>query len=93
MNASSSPSPNSPRRVAVLGASGRMGTAACRAVEEAEDLELVARVGRGDDLSALTEAGAEVAIDLTIPSATTQNVHWLVDHGIHAVVEIGRAHV
>lgn len=86
MNASSSPSPNSPRRVAVLGASGRMGTAACRAVEEAEDLELVARVGRGDDLSALTEAGAEVAIDLTVPSATAENVHWLIDHGIHAVV-------
>jgi len=73
-------------RVAVLGASGRMGAASCRAVEEAPDLELVARIGRDDALETLTEAGAEVAIDLTIPSATAQNVHWLVDHGIHAVV-------
>lgn len=86
MTASPSPSPKSPRRVAVLGASGRMGTAACRAVEDAADLELVAHLGRGDDLSALIEAGAEIAIDLTVPSATADNVRWLVDHGIHAVV-------
>ncbi len=32
-------------RVAVLGAGGRMGAEACRAVEAADDLELVARVG------------------------------------------------
>src|SRR5699024_8979 len=69
-------------RVAVLGASGRMGAASCRAVEEAPDLELVARIGRDDALETPTEAGAEVAIDLTTPSATAQNVHWLVDHGI-----------
>ena len=75
-----------PTRVAVLGASGRMGSAACRAVEEAADLELVSRIGRGDDLAALTEAGAEVAVDLTVPSAAADNVHWLVEHGIHAVV-------
>ena len=59
--------PSRPTRVAVLGASGRMGAAACRAVEEAPDLELVARIGRGDELSAITEAGAEVAIDLPFP--------------------------
>ncbi|HEX7352997.1 4-hydroxy-tetrahydrodipicolinate reductase [Brachybacterium sp.] len=75
-----------PTRVAVLGASGRMGAAACASVEGAEDLELVARIGRGDPLGAVAEAGAEVAIDLTIPSATGENVRWLVEHGIHAVV-------
>ena len=75
-----------PTRVAVLGASGRMGTAACRAVEDAPDLELVARIGRGDPLETLLEAGAEIAIDLTVPSATARNVSWLVEHGLHAVV-------
>ena len=34
----------------------------------------------------MAEAGAEVAIDLTVPSATADNVAWLIDHGIHAVV-------
>lgn len=82
----STPSAARPTRVAVLGAAGRMGAAACRAVEDADDLELVARIGRGDDLNAVAEAGAEVAIDLTVPSATADNVAWLIDHGIHAVV-------
>ncbi|MEE1618838.1 4-hydroxy-tetrahydrodipicolinate reductase [Brachybacterium sp. J153] len=73
-------------RVAVLGAEGRMGAEACRAVEAADDLELVARIGRGDDLEAIAAAGAQVAVDLTVPAVTAQNVDWLVDHGIHAVV-------
>lgn len=75
-----------PLRVAVLGASGRMGSEACRAVDGAEDLELVARIGRGDDLSAVVDAGAQVAVDLTVPAVTAQNVDFLVEHGIHAVV-------
>lgn len=79
-------SPSRPLRVAVLGASGRMGSEACRAVDGAEDLELVARIGRGDDLSAVVDAGAQVAVDLTVPAVTAQNVDFLVEHGIHAVV-------
>ncbi|MGO3314517.1 MAG: 4-hydroxy-tetrahydrodipicolinate reductase [Brachybacterium tyrofermentans] len=75
-----------PLRVAVIGAGGRMGSEACRAVEAATDLELVAALGRDDELSAITDAGAQVAVDLTVPSVTAQNVRWLVEHGIHAVV-------
>ena len=37
-------------RVAVLGARGRIGSEAVRAVEAADDLELVAALGRGDPL-------------------------------------------
>ncbi|WP_114855272.1 4-hydroxy-tetrahydrodipicolinate reductase [Brachybacterium sp. YJGR34] len=80
------PTPTTPLRVAVLGAGGRMGRAACAAVEEAADLELVARIGRDDELSVLLEAGAQVAVDLTVPDVTARNVRWLVEHGIHAVV-------
>lgn len=75
-----------PLRVAVIGAGGRMGSEACRAVEAAEDLELVAALGRDDGLSAIVDAGAQVAVDLTVPAVTAQNVRWLVEHGIHAVV-------
>ncbi|PMC75029.1 MULTISPECIES: 4-hydroxy-tetrahydrodipicolinate reductase [unclassified Brachybacterium] len=73
-------------RVAVIGAAGRMGSAACAAVEEAADLELVARITDGDDLAGITAAGAQVAIDFTVPAVTAQNVAWLVEHGVHAVV-------
>jgi len=73
-------------KVAVLGAAGRMGSAACTAVEAADDLELVARMGSGDPLTALTDAGAEVAVDLTRPGAVMANLQFCVEHGIHAVV-------
>ena len=73
-------------RVAVLGASGRMGSAACAAIEAADGLELVARVGSADPLSTLTDAGAEVAVDLTRPDAVLGNVAFCVEHGVHVVV-------
>ena len=73
-------------RVGVLGAGGRMGTAACAAVDAADDLELVARVGSGDPLSALSEAGTQVAVELTRPEAVMDNLRFCVEHGIHAVV-------
>ena len=73
-------------KVGVLGAAGRMGSTACAAVEAADDLELVARLGSGDPLTALTDAGAEVAVDLTRPDAVMANLQFCVEHGIHAVV-------
>jgi len=73
-------------KVAVLGAAGRMGSAACAAVDAADDLELVARLGSGDPLTALPDAGAEVAVDLTRPDAVMANLQFCVEHGIHAVV-------
>ena len=73
-------------QVAVLGAAGRMGSTACAAVEAADDLELVARLGSADLLTALTDAGAEVAVDLTRPDAVMANLQFCVEHGIHAVV-------
>jgi 4-hydroxy-tetrahydrodipicolinate reductase len=73
-------------RVAVLGASGRMGAEACRAVDAADDLDLVARIGSTDSLDALVDAGAQVAVELTRPEAVMDNVRFCVEHGIHAVV-------
>ena len=63
-----------------------MGSAACRAVEHADELDLVARVGRGDPLDMITDAGAEVAVELSVPSAAPGNVAWCVEQGVHAVV-------
>lgn len=83
---STDPAPSRPLRVAVLGAAGRMGTTVCRAVEQAADLELVARLDAGDPVDPTTLAGADVAVDFTVPSATEANVHALVDAGVHAVV-------
>lgn len=73
-------------KVGVLGARGRMGSEAVRAVGEASDTELVAAINREDDLSGLVSAGAQVAVDLTHPDAVLDNVKFCVEHGIHVVV-------
>ncbi|MEV0281547.1 4-hydroxy-tetrahydrodipicolinate reductase [Streptomyces sp. NPDC050610] len=73
-------------RVAVIGAKGRIGSEAVRAVEAADDMELVAALGRGDSLDALTDAGAQVAVELTRPDSVMGNLDFCVRNGIHGVV-------
>lgn len=73
-------------RAAVIGAGGRMGSHAVAALDAADGIDLVASLGRGDDLSALVDADVDVAVELTIPAATEDNVAFCVAHGIDTVV-------
>ncbi|WP_329111141.1 4-hydroxy-tetrahydrodipicolinate reductase [Micromonospora sp. NBC_01699] len=75
-----------PLRVGVLGARGRMGIEVCRAVDAADDLELVAMIDQGDWLFNASDAGAEVIVDFTTPDVVMDNLHWCVDQGISVVV-------
>lgn len=75
-----------PIRVGVLGASGRVGIEVCRAVEAAEDLDLVAMVDQGDSLSNITDGGADVVVDFTTPDVVMENLRWCVERGVAAVV-------
>ncbi len=75
-----------PIRVGVLGARGRMGTEVCRAVDSADDLELVAMVDQGDWLFNIADAAAEVVVDFTTPDTVMDHVHWCIDQGINIVV-------
>lgn len=80
------PQTTPPIRVAIIGARGRMGSQAVAAVGNAEDMEVVAQIGRGDSLEAMVDAGATHMVDLSVPSATADNVAFAIEHGIHAVV-------
>ncbi len=78
-----------PVKVAVIGAGGRMGSMACGAVDAAGDLEVAARLGRRDSdrvADAARDAGATVALELSVPGAAPAHVAALVDAGIHVVV-------
>jgi 4-hydroxy-tetrahydrodipicolinate reductase len=77
---------DNPIRVGVLGARGRVGTEVCKAVDAAEDMELVAMVDAGDWMFNVADAGAEVVVDFTHPDVVMDNVRFCVDQGIHAVV-------
>ena len=72
--------------VGVLGAAGRMGREVCRAVETADELELVATIDLDDPLDRLVDAGADVVVDFTVLDAARVNLAFAADVGIHAVV-------
>jgi 4-hydroxy-tetrahydrodipicolinate reductase len=72
--------------VGVLGARGRMGTEVVRAVNAAEDLELVAMVDAGEWLFNVADAGAQVVVDFTRPDVVMDNIRFCIDQNIHCVV-------
>ena len=76
-----------PIKVVVSGAAGRMGEAACEAVDGAADLELVGRADPALD-SSLEDMldGGDVMVDFTTPDAAPANVAAAVEAGVHAVV-------
>ncbi len=75
-----------PIRVGVIGARGRMGSEVCRAVDRADDLDLVAMVDTGDILNFVSDAAAQVVVDFTHPDVVMDNIRWCIDEGISVVV-------
>jgi 4-hydroxy-tetrahydrodipicolinate reductase len=73
-------------KVGVLGGRGRVGSEVCRAVEAADDTDLVAVVDVDDELDDLVTSGAQVVVDFTHPDVVMDNLEFCIDHGIHAVV-------
>lgn len=76
----------SPIKVAVFGAAGRMGLQVCDAIDAAEGLEVAARIDLGDDPGLAVESGASVAVDFTHPGVVMGNLEFCVRNGVHAVV-------
>ena len=73
-------------KVGVLGARGKVGAEVCRAVEAADDLDLVASVDADDPIDELVRSGAEAVVDFTHPDVVMDNLEFCIGHGIHAVV-------
>ncbi len=73
-------------KVGVLGARGKVGAEVCKAVQAADDMELVAAVDADDSIDELVSAGAQAVVDFTHPDVVMDNLEFCIDHGIHAVV-------
>lgn len=56
------------------------------AVNTAEDLNFTTGVDLGDMLTGLIDTRTQVVIDFTHPEAVMDNLRFLIDNGIHAVV-------
>lgn len=74
-------------RTIVNGAFGRMGTTTVNAINSAESLELVASLGRDDNLAeTIKSTNAEVVIDFTNTESVYQNSKTILTQGAHAVI-------
>lgn len=83
-------------RVGVFGAGGRMGATVCEAVAADPELDLVAAVdpyGVGASAGGVVAvadrqaaAGADVVVDFTVAEAARDNLIWLAEQRVHAVV-------
>ncbi len=69
-------------RVAVVGASGRLGSIACTLIERQSDLALVARLDSRSDLGEML--GADVVLDVTAPGVSAT----VVDHAVRAGLKV-----
>jgi 4-hydroxy-tetrahydrodipicolinate reductase len=73
-------------RVGVLGAKGKVGATMVAAIAATDDLTLSAEVDEDDPLSLFVESRTEVVIDFTHPDVVMDNLKFLIDNGIYAVV-------
>jgi 4-hydroxy-tetrahydrodipicolinate reductase len=82
----------SPIRVCVAGITGWTGRAVAQAIEQADDLELVAGVSRSDPdhsssvAEALDAVGADVLVDYTHAEVVKDNVLRAIERGVNVVV-------
>lgn len=74
-------------KVIVNGAKGRMGSEAVNAINNDDELQLVAESDFGDDLGALiASTGAQVVVDLTAASAGFNNTQTILNAGACPVI-------
>ncbi len=75
-------------RVAVAGAAGRMGEASCEAVQEAPDMELIARAdpALGTSLQQALAQRPDVVVDFTRPDTALENARECLQAGVHVVI-------
>lgn len=74
-------------KVIVNGAKGKMGSLACQALAEQADFQVVAALGRGDDLpAAIFQHQADLVVDLTRADCALSNARQILSTGAKAVI-------
>ncbi|KQQ19193.1 4-hydroxy-tetrahydrodipicolinate reductase [Rathayibacter sp. Leaf299] len=70
--------------VAVVGASGRLGSLTCSLIDASDEFELVARLGSRSDPQEML--AADVVVDMTVPAVSQGVVDFAVAHGRKVLV-------
>jgi 4-hydroxy-tetrahydrodipicolinate reductase len=76
-------------RVAVVGATGKLGSAATTLLDASDGFEVVARLDSTSELADMlgpTDAASEVVLDVSLPRVSQRIVEFAVTHGRNVVV-------
>lgn len=73
-----------PTRIAVVGATGRLGSHVCEVVGALQGFELVARLDSRSDLQEMI--GADVVVDATVPGVSAKVVEFALGQGLKVLV-------
>ena len=74
-------------RVIVNGAQGKMGLLACETISNHPAFQLVARLGRNDDLqTAIADTKAQIVIELTRADCVYENSLIIIKNNVHPVI-------
>jgi 4-hydroxy-tetrahydrodipicolinate reductase len=71
-------------KVAVVGATGKMGQLVSQIIRSSADFELVAEIDSRGELAEML--GADIAVDVTLPAVSQSVVEFAVAHGISVLV-------
>lgn len=71
-------------RVAVVGATGRMGTLVSRLIDASDDFELTAKVSSHNSLSMMLRA--DVVFDVSVPAISPAVVDFALENGLNIIV-------
>ena len=73
--------------IIINGAKGRLGQVAVKAIQSADDLNIVAELGRNDDLlESIKTTQADIVLDLTCADAVYENTLKILQAGAHPVI-------
>lgn len=74
-------------RVIVNGAGGKMGALACQTLNSHQEFELVAQLGKEDNLAqAIKDTKAQIVVDLTRADCVYQNSLTIINHNAHPII-------
>ena len=71
-------------QVAVVGATGRMGTQVCQVIQSLAEFDVIARLNSGSNLEDML--GADVVVDVTHPGVSASVVEFAVEQGLAVLV-------
>lgn len=75
------------KSVIINGSTGKMGTLACQTIQEHPNFQLIAQLGRDDDLSqSILSTKADIVVDLTQADCVFQNAITIIQSGAHPVI-------